>query len=126
MRGPCGPPRAAPKAALSKCRSSAAPRQSCHQGTCDACGQWGHPENACNKVGAWAFLLWYHRDCTKTAMIEEAERVWVVKNKPYLHEKEDTPKKVFYTYCEQMGLSKDQVIKEVDWDFVLDNDADEE
>jgi hypothetical protein len=31
-------------------------------------------------------------------MIEEAERAWVEKNKPYLCDKEDTPKKIFYTY----------------------------
>ena len=58
----------------------------------------GSPGNACNKVGAWAFLHQYHRDRTNTAMIEEAERAWVEKNKPYLCDKEDTPKKIFYTY----------------------------
>jgi hypothetical protein len=94
MRGPCSPLHAAPNAACSACRHSAAPRQSCHQGTCDACGQWGHPTNACDKVGAWAFLCWYHRDRTNTAIIEEAECVWVEKNKPYLRDKEDTPKKI--------------------------------
>ena len=113
-RGPCGPLRAAPNAALSARRRSAAPRQSCHQGTCNACGQWGHLANACNKVGAWAFLRWYHRDRTNIAMIEEAERAWVEKNKPYLRDKEETPKKIFYMYCEQVGLSEDQVFKEVD------------
>ncbi len=113
-RGPCGPPWAAPNAALSECRRRAAPRQSCYQGTCNACGQWGHLANACNKVGAWAFLRWYHRDRTNIAMIEEAERAWVEKNKPYLRDKEETPKKIFYMYCEQVGLSEDQVFKEVD------------
>jgi hypothetical protein len=33
-------------------------------------------------------------------MIEEAERAWVEKNKPYLCDKEDTQKIFFYTYCE--------------------------
>ncbi len=28
-----------------------------------------------------------------------------------------TPKKVFYTYCNNVGLTKDQLIDEVDWDF---------
>jgi hypothetical protein len=125
-RGPCGPPRAAPNVALSKRRYSDAPRQSHHQWTCNACGQWGHSANAYDKVGAWAFLGWYHRDRTNVAMIEEAERVWVEKNKPYLRDKEDTPKKIFYAYCERMGLSKDQVIKEDDWDFFLNNDVDKE
>jgi hypothetical protein len=123
-RGPCGPPRAAPNAALSNHRCSAALRQACYQGTCDACGQWGHLANTCNKVGAWAFLRRYHRDCSNTAMIKEAERAWVEKNKPYLRDM--TPKKVFYTYCERMGLSKDQVIKEMDWDFFSNNKAEEE
>jgi hypothetical protein len=100
MLGPCGPPRAAPNAVLSNCRHSAAPRGSCHQGTCDACGQWGHLANACYKVSAWAFLHWYHRDRTNTAMFEEAERAWVEKNKPHLRDKEDTPKKNFYMHCE--------------------------
>jgi hypothetical protein len=59
-------------------------------------------------------------------MIDEAEHAWVEKNKPYLHDKEDILKKIFYTYCEQMGLSKDQVIKEVDWEFFSDDDANKE
>jgi hypothetical protein len=124
--GPHGPPHAAPNAALSVRRRIAAPRQSCHQGTYNACGQWGHPANACDKVGAWAFLHQNHRDRTNMAMIEEAERAWVEKNKPYLRDKEDTPKKIFYAYCKWIGLSKDQVIEEVDWDFFLDNDAGKE
>jgi hypothetical protein len=124
-RGHHGPLHAALNAALSKCRRRAAPRGSCYQGTCDACGQWGHLANACNKVGAWAFLHCYCRDCTNTAMIEGAECAWVEKNKPYLCDKEDTPKKIFYMYCELMGLSKVQVIKEVDCDFFSNNDANE-
>jgi hypothetical protein len=108
MCGPHGPPCAAPNAVFSECRRSAAPRQSNHQGTCNACGQWGQPANTCNKVGASAFLHWYHRDCTNTTMIEEAECMWVEKNKLNLHDKEDTLKIIFYMYCEQMGLSKDQ------------------
>jgi hypothetical protein len=48
------------------------------------------------------------------------------KNKPYLQDKNETLKKVFYTYCERMGLSKDQVIKEMDWDFFSDDKADKE
>jgi hypothetical protein len=59
-------------------------------------------------------------------MIEEAECMWVEKNKLNLHDKEDTLKIIFYTYCERMGLSKDQLIKEIDWDFVSDADANKE
>jgi hypothetical protein len=28
-----------------------------------------------------------------------------------------TPQKVFYTYCESVGLTKDQIIHQLDWDF---------
>jgi hypothetical protein len=125
-RGPRGPLRAAPNVVLTECRRRAAPRLSCYQGTCNACGQWGHPANASNKVGAWVFLRWYHRDRTNMAMIEEPECAWVEKNKPYLRDKEETPKKIFYTFCERMGIGEDQVIKEVDWDFFSDNDANKE
>jgi hypothetical protein len=59
-------------------------------------------------------------------MIKEAEREWVEKNKPYLWDKDETPKKVFYTYCERMGLSEDQVIEQMDWDFFSEDKADEE
>jgi hypothetical protein len=124
--GPCGPSCVALNAALSDRRRSAALRRTCYQGTCDAFGQWGHSANACNNVGAWAFLRRYHRDCINTALIKEAERAWVEKNKPYLRDKDETPKKVFYTYCERMGLSEDQVIEEMDWDFFSDNEADKE
>jgi hypothetical protein len=124
--GPRGPPRAPPNAVLSDCRRNAAPRQSCYQGTCDTFGQWGHPANACNKVGAWAFLCRYHRDRTNTAAIDEAERAWIEKNKPFLRDNDKAPKKVFCTYCNRMGLTKNQVNKEMDWDFFSDDKADKE
>jgi hypothetical protein len=110
-RGPCGPPRAPPNAALSDHRCNAAPRRSCYQGTCNTCGQWGHPANACNKVGDWAFLCRYHWDRTNTAMIDEVERAWIEKNKPFLRENNKAPRKVFYTCCGRMGLTKNQVIE---------------
>ncbi len=126
MCGPCGPPRAPLNAALSDRRRNAAPRQSCYQGTCDACGQWGHPANACNKVGAWAFLRRHHWDRINMATIDEAEQAWIEKNKPFLWNNDKAPWKVFDTYCNRMGLTKNQVIEEMDWGFILDDKADKE
>jgi hypothetical protein len=35
--------------------------------------------------------------------------------------KDATPKKVFYAYCDNVGLTEDQLIDEVDWDFFSDD-----
>jgi hypothetical protein len=126
LQGNCNPPSAPPNAALSDCRRNAAPRQSCYQETCDACEQLGYPANACDKVGAWAFLRRYYRDHTNMAAIDEVERAWIEKNKPFLQDNNKAPRKVFYTYCDSMGLTENQVIKEMDWDFFLDDKADKE
>jgi hypothetical protein len=125
MSGPCGPPHAPPNAVLSDRRRNTAPRQSRYQGACDACGQWGHPANACDKVGAWAFLRRYYWDHTNMATIDAVEQAWIEKNKPFLQDNDKAPRKVFYTYCDRMGLAKNQVIEEVDWDFFLDDDTEE-
>lgn len=47
------------------------------------------------------------------------------KNKSYLKNTDDTPRKVFTTYCECLGLAKDQLIDEIDWDFFSDDDAED-
>ena len=121
--GPRGHPKAAPDAALSDCRQKAAPHHSWYQGTCNACGQWGHPANACDKVGVWAFLWQYHWDCANATAIQAAERAWVEKNKPFLRDRADTPRKVFSTYCDRMGITKDQVINKINRDFFANNEA---
>jgi hypothetical protein len=113
-RGPRGPPKSPPDTALLDCRLKAVPRRSRHQGTCDACGQRGHPANACDKVGAWAFLQRYHWDRANATAIKEAEQAWIEKNKPFIWDTADTPHKVFNTYCDRMGIPKDQVIDEID------------
>jgi hypothetical protein len=120
-----GPPKQAPDAALSNHCCKAVPRRSCYQGTCDTCGQWGHPANACNKVGAWAILRRYHQDWANAAAIEDAERAWMEKNKPFLRNVDDTPRKVFTTYCKWMGIAEEQLIDEIDWDFFSDDKTEE-
>ncbi len=47
------------------------------------------------------------------------------KNKPFLWNVDDTPRKVFTTYCEQMGIAKEQLIDEIDWDFFSDDETEE-
>ncbi len=59
-------------------------------------------------------------------MIDEAEQAWIEKNKPFLRDNDEAPRKVFYTYCDRMGLTKNQVIEEMDWDFFLDDKVDME
>ncbi len=49
---PQGPPRAPPNMEHSTCGQQAIPCRTCYQGTCHACGQWGHQANACGNVGA--------------------------------------------------------------------------
>jgi acyl-homoserine lactone acylase PvdQ len=100
--------------ALSECRRNAAPRRAQQKGTCDACGQWGHQASTCNKVGAWAFLCYFHKDWINTSLIEEAKKAWIDKNKVFQGDGMDTPKKVFTTYCNRLGITEDQVIDKVD------------
>jgi hypothetical protein len=52
-----------------------------------------------------------------------AEKAWIEKNKAFLKDAAATPKKVFTTYCEHMGLTEDQVIDEIDWEFFSDDKA---
>jgi hypothetical protein len=106
--------------ALSERRRNAAPCRAHYQGTCDACEQWGHQSNTCNKAGAWAFLCHFHKNWTNTSIIEEAEKAWIKRNKAFLQDGDNTPKKVFYTYCDRLGIDMDQVMDKIDWDFFSD------
>jgi hypothetical protein len=116
------PPRAPPNMALSERCRNAAPRRAWYQGTCDACRQWGHQASTCNKVGAWAFLRHFHKDWMNTSLIEEAKKAWIDKNEAFLGDGMDIPKKVYTTYCDRLGITEDQVIDKVDWDFFSDNE----
>jgi hypothetical protein len=44
-------------------------------------------------------------------------------SKEFIKDDAATPKKVFTTYCEHMGLTEEQLIDEIDWDFFLDDKA---
>jgi hypothetical protein len=78
---------------------------------------WGHQANTCDKVGVWAFLCCFHCNPGNSSLIDEAERAWIEKNKAFIKNDAITPKKVFTTYCECMGLTEDQVVDKIDWDF---------
>jgi hypothetical protein len=71
----------------------------------------------CDKVGAWVFLRRFHKDWMNTSLIEEANKAWFEKNKAFLGDGTNTPKKVFTTYCNRLGIDEDQIIDEVDWVF---------
>jgi hypothetical protein len=47
---------------------------------------------------------------------------WFEKSKAFIKNDVATPKKVFTTYCEHMGLTEDQVINKINWDFFLDDE----
>ena len=76
-------------------------------------------------MGAWAFLHRYHQDRANAAAIKDAERAWMEKNKTFLRNVDDTPRKVFTTYCKRMGIAKEQLIDEIDWDFFSDDETEE-
>jgi hypothetical protein len=73
--------------------------------------------NTCDKVGTWVFLHRFHWDWGNSSLINEAEKAWIEKNKAFIKDDAATPKKIFATYCEHMGLTEEQVIDEIDWDF---------
>jgi hypothetical protein len=91
------------------------------QGTCDACGQWGHQANSCDKVGAWEFLCHFHCNWGNSSLIDKPEKAWIEKNKAFIKNDAATPKKVFTAYCEHIGLTEDQMIDKIDWDLFLDD-----
>jgi hypothetical protein len=107
------PPQAPPKMALSERHRNAAKCRAWYQSTCDAYGQWGHQASTCDKVGVWAFFCCFHKDRMNTYLIEEAKKAWIEK-KAFLGDGTDTPKKVFTTYCNRLGIDEDQKIDEVD------------
>jgi hypothetical protein len=55
------------------------------------------------------------------AAIEEAKKAWIERNKAFMN-KHATPQKVFYTYCKNVGLTEDQIINELDWDFFSEDE----
>ena len=97
-----------------------------YEGTCDACGKYGHPAARCDMLAMALFLQRYSRDRTNAAILKEAEERWMQRNKPFLPRDDRTPRTILANYCAELNFQEDKVDGEMDWEFLHDPDFVEE
>ncbi len=100
--------------------SSDAPQRTRYEGTCDACGKYGHPANRCDMLAMAIFLQRYSRNKLNVEVIKEAEERWTTRNKPYLPRDDRTPRTILANYCAELQFDEDKVDAELDWEFLYD------
>lgn len=93
------------------------------EGSCAACGRWGHEDISCDFLAMWFHLKRFLRDADK-ARIDAAEKRWLEKNKPFDDKDKaptQTPRTVAAAYMQRHGLSEDALLYlleiEMDWDL---------
>ena len=117
-------PRGAPIPNITEARrGKSSVRRPKFEGTCDACGKWGHQVVDCDALGMAICLRKYLPDRFNSRAIQEREESWTEKNKKWVST-ELPPRKLLTRYCESVGLSIDQVDDELDWDLLYSSQED--
>ena len=102
-------------------------RSACHRnqrtsfnGTCSACGCFGHKAVQCDHLAMFVFLSRYVKtiDAESVKAIEER---WVEKNRKWLGPDTKPPSSVAIVYLGTSGLTVNQVDAELDWEFFQDS-----
>jgi hypothetical protein len=88
-------------------------------GTCSACGRFGHKAVQCDHLAMFVFLSQYVKtiDAESVKAIEER---WVEKNRKWLGPDTKPPSSVAIVYLGTSGLTVNQVDAELDWEFFQD------
>ena len=108
-----------------------------YDGTCNACGGWGHLAKHCDRLGVFVHLQRYCTHATQEE-IAEAERNWMERNKKWLDVDKDgrktrpnsrSPSTVAMMYIEDNGgaFSLEDLNDQLDWDYftpAANDDAD--
>ncbi len=92
------------------------------EGTCNACGKYGHPASRCDMLAMAIFLQRHSRNRSNAEVLKEAEERWLTRNKPFLPRDDCTPRTILANYCEELQFPSDQVDNELDWDYLHDPD----
>ena len=112
-------------------------RRPVYDGTCNACGGWGHLAKHCDRLGVFVHLQRYCSHATQEE-IAEAERNWMERNKKWLDVDKDgrktrpnsrSPSTVAMMYIEDNGgaFSLEDLNDQLDWDYftpAANDDAD--
>jgi hypothetical protein len=85
-------------------------------GTCSACGRFGHKAVQFDHLAMIIFLSWYVKSIDADAVTAVEER-WIEKNKKWLGSDAKPPLKVVASYLGASGLTVNQVDAEIDWEF---------
>ena len=115
QRPPSRAPRRAPNPAG---RNTNRPR---YEGTCAACGKYGHEAVRCDMLGMAVFIQRYSTKRENADAIKEAENRWMERNKPFLPRDSRSPGTILANYCAEMGFDDTQVEDELDWDYLAVN-----
>ena len=86
-----------------------------HQGTCDACGLWGHKTTTCHFLAMYSYVLKYWKDMSPSDYTETM-RYWTERNQRWV-DNDRSPRCISRLYCENVNMSMDQVSDQMDWNF---------
>lgn len=89
-----------------------------YEGTCAACGKYGHEAVRCDMLGMALFVKRYFSDRSNQDSIREAEARWTERNKKFLPRDDRTPRTILANYCAELNFHEDTVDAELDWDFL--------
>ena len=136
-RGGDTPPVPNAKRSTSRRQRQVRERRPVFDGTCNACGGWGHLAKHCDRLGVFVHLQKY---CVNASPedIAIAEKNWMERNKKWLDVDKNgnrarpnsrSPTTVAMTYIEDNGgaFTVDDLNEQLDWDYFTpdaDDDAD--
>ncbi len=94
-----------------------------YEGTCAACGKYGHEAVRCDMLGMALFVKRYSSDRSNQESIREAEARWKERNKQFLPRDDRTPRTILANYCAELDFHEDTVDAELDWEFLATESA---
>ena len=93
------------------------------EGTCPACGRWGHPAIRCHYLAMFVHCKRYLINASDSEK-KECEKAWVERNKRWLNDDRTTPRRVARLYCKKLNLSEEKfeqtLVDELDWAYLDD------
>jgi len=96
------------------------------EGTCPACGRWGHPAIRCHYLAMFIHCKRYLVNASDSEK-KDCEKAWVERNKRWLKDDRTTPRRVARLYCKKLNLSEEKfeqtLVDELDWDFLDDGES---
>lgn len=95
-----------------------------YEGTCAACGKYGHEAVRCDMLAMALFLKRYASDRGNQATIRDAETRWKERNKKHLPRDDRSPRTILANYCTELNFTEDSIDDELDWGFLSTSASD--